>query len=565
MTQLESPLPDAMSASQRAKKALSRPRLIESRRPDAKSASQRATHTLGRADFLASLPTRFGPVWRFLQSVPALERVVNRRLINHGINLLPPRPYRLTTKADFTSADTLSDKTFNSRQLPPTDSLKLRTTPDPDEVLELFRRKEFIPCEKSTVLFAYLAQWFTDGFLRSDRSVVGKDERDITKNESTHEIDLAQLYGLTPEVTAKLRHRDQPMLLAYQEIGGEHYPPDLFSTQDERAPGFETLRVIGTEHVDVDNRQLLAMGSDVSNSQIGYAMLNTLFLREHNDIARQLAVAEGSRDWSQARIFAAARNVLTVLLIKVVIEEYINHIHPYHFQFRLDPRGFDRQPWMRPNWTAVEFNLLYRWHSLIPDNLLVGDDFLPLKETTFHTKHFFERHGLAALIHSASRQRAGRIGLRNTPEMLLYMVERPSILAGRKVRLRGYNQYRQACGFPRATSFEDISSDRDICAALREVHGHVDEIEFYTGLFAEDTRPNSVLPPLMGRLVGMHAFSQLLTNPLFAPDVHNEQTFSRRGLEIIDQTKSLADIVRRNVRPGREPMVKLTRAGWKRI
>ena len=534
--------------------------------PDAKlAAPARHPETMpSLTKFFASLPTRFGPAWRLLQSVPPLERVVNRWLINTGINVLPPRPYRLSTKGDFTSADTLSDKTFNCRQLEPTEASELRTKPAPDKVLELFRRNEFIPCDKSTVLFAYVAQWFTDGFLRSDRSVEGNDERDITRNESTHEVDLAQLYGLTPDVTKTLRDRDQPMLLAYQEMDGEHYPPDLFGAEGERAPVFKTLRVIGTKHADVDNSQLLAMGSDVSNSQIGYAMLNTLFLREHNRIARELAGAPGRRDWSQDSIFAAARNVLTVLLIKVVIEEYINHLHPYHFKFRLDPRGFDRQRWMRPNWVAVEFNLLYRWHSLIPDELQVGDELLPLEKTTFRTKDFFKRHGLAALIDTASRQRAGRVGLRNTPEMLLYMAERPSIEAGRKVRLRGYNAYREACGFPRATSFEDISSDPHICAALHKLYGNVDEVEFFTGLFAEDTRPNSVLPPLMGRLVALHAFSQLLTNPLFAPEIYNERTFSPRGLEIIDHTNSLADVVQRNVPEGNgAPLVKLTREGWK--
>jgi prostaglandin-endoperoxide synthase 2 len=542
--------------------------LMESTKSDATSAAQPAARpkkALKRTEFVESLPARFGPIWRFCQSVPLLERIVNRRAINEAIKVIPPRPYRLSTKADFSSTDTLSDRTFNCRQLEPTDTLRLRTAPAPDKVLELFRRDEFIPCEKSTVLFAYFAQWFTDGFLRSDRSVKGKDERDITKNESTHEIDLAQLYGLSPEVTKTLRDCDQPMLLAYQQIAGEHYPRDLFKADGERAPGFETLRVIGTNHDDVDSNQLLAMGSDVSNSQIGYAMFNTLFLREHNRIAYELTGAEGSRDWSQDRIFEAARNVLTVLLIKVVIEEYINHIHPYHFQFRLDPRGFDKQPWMRPNWTAVEFNLVYRWHSLIPDKLQVGDEFLDLKETTFRTKHFFERHGLAGIIDTASRQRAGRVGLRNTPEMLLYMAERPSILAGRKVRLRSYNEYRQACGFPRAKSFEEISSYPDVCAALRDVYGNVDEVEFYTGLFAEDTRRNSVLPPLMGRLVGGHAFSQVLTNPLFAPAIYNEQTFSRCGLGIIGQTKSLAEIVQRNVPSGDDKLlVKLTRRNWKR-
>ena len=117
---------------------------------------------------LASLPTRFGPIWRLLQSVRPVERVVNRRLINRGVNVVPPRPYRLSTKQDFTSQDSLTDKTYNARQLPPRRQDMQRPLPEAAEVVELFRREQFIPCEKSTVLFAYVAQWFTDGLIRSD-------------------------------------------------------------------------------------------------------------------------------------------------------------------------------------------------------------------------------------------------------------------------------------------------------------------------------------------------------------------------------------------------------------
>ena len=511
------------------------------------------------------LPARFGPLWRLIQRIRPLERAVNRLLINLAAGLLPPRPYRLSTKGDFTTQDTLTDKTFNCRQLPPTDSCEPRTTPDLGAVVELFERKQFIPCEKSTVLFAYVAQWFTDGFLRSDRSATG-EERDIRRNESTHEIDLAQLYGLNACDTDMLRDVEQSMLLAYQGEPGEELPPDLYDANGERVAQFAGLRMIGTssspKYKDVDKSQLLAMGSDASNTQIGYAMLNTLFLREHNRIARE--IAEENPSWSDDRIFGAARSVLTVLLIRVVIDEYINHIQPFHFQFRLDPRGFDKQPWMRPNWIAVEFNLLYRWHSLIPDRLEIGTQALELDKTTFRTKELLSTHGLAGLVDSASRQRAGKITLHNTPEFLK-RAESASIQAGRTVRLRGYNEYREACKFRPAQTFEDISSDAQTAGALRDVYDDVDEVEFYVGLFAEDIPSNSVLPPLMGRLVGLHAFSQLMTNPLFSPGLYNAETFSQRGMQIIDERPTLAEIVRRNIPDGsRPPLVALTREGWRR-
>jgi len=519
------------------------------------------------AELLGSLPSRFGPLWRTLQSAPPAERVVNRWLINKGVTVVPPRPYALSTKADFTSQDTLTDKTYNTRQLPPADPGYVESLPDAQAVVELFRREQFIPCEKSTVLFAYVAQWFTDGLLRSDRSVPGKDVRDIRRNESTHEVDIAQLYGLNDATTQMLRDPREPMLLAYQGEPGAELPPALYDAAGTRLDRFATLRTVGEKKQDdeVDKTQLLGMGSDAGNTQVGYAMLNTLFLREHNRIAREIAAANAS--WSDDRVFAAARSVLTVLLIKVVIEEYINHITPYHFRFRMDPRGFDKQPWMRPNWTAVEFNLLYRWHSLIPSKLNVGSrNDLDLEDTMFRTRQFLETEGLAALFDSASRQRAGRVGLRNTAEPLRWMADVHTIEHGRTVKLRSYNQYRVASKFKRAETFEDISSDPETTARLRELYeGNVDDVEFYVGMMAEDARPNSVLGPLVGRLVGLHAFSQLMTNPLFAPEIYGPQTFSERGMQIIKETRSLSEMVQRNVAAegGGTPLVALTRTDWR--
>ena len=86
------------------------------------------------------------------------------------------------------------------------------------------------------------------------------------------------------------------------------------------------------------------------------------------------------------------------------------------------------------------------------------------------------------------------------------------------------------------TDFDQISGVPAIQEALRDVYGHVDRIEFYVGLFAEDQRPNSVLPSLIGRMVGVDAFSQALTNPLLSARVFNASTFSPAGMEVIRET-----------------------------
>ena len=113
--------------------------------------------------------TNFAPAWGFLHSRPRLRRPVNRALINSAVLSVPTRPNPLSTLTDYTSWSSLTDRTYSSRHLPP---VAARDLPDAERVADLFTRTgDGVPCPKSTLLFAYFAQWFTDGFLRSDRSV----------------------------------------------------------------------------------------------------------------------------------------------------------------------------------------------------------------------------------------------------------------------------------------------------------------------------------------------------------------------------------------------------------
>ena len=144
-------------------------------------------------------------------------------------------------------------------------------------------------------------------------------------------------------------------------------------------------------------------------------------------------------------------------------------------------------------------------------------------------------------------QAGTKIGLFNTPDILVELTELPAIKLGRQLQLASYNDYRQLCGFPRVTRFEQISGDEFVQEKLKELYGHVDNIEFFVGLYAEDGRKNSTIPSLVARLIGIDAFSQALTNPLLSPNIFNKQTFSPVGWEIIQNTNTVSDLVNRNV------------------
>ena len=169
-----------------------------------------------RAEFFGL--THLSLLWKSLQRNEATERWVNGKLVDRATAKMPYRPNPFSTLAEYTSWDSLTNRVYSGRHLPPattsTDSLPKATA-----VAQLFIRQgdETKESRKSTVLFSYFAQWFTDGFLRSERPPNLADwnpldppedppwEDDPAKNDSTHEIDLLQIYGRNSKVTDQLR------------------------------------------------------------------------------------------------------------------------------------------------------------------------------------------------------------------------------------------------------------------------------------------------------------------------------------------------------------------------
>jgi prostaglandin-endoperoxide synthase 2 len=485
--------------------------------------------------------THFGPIWRLIQRSAWLRRRVNRTLINLAVRKTKPRPHQFSTIGSYTSWDSLTDRTFSGRHLPAADDAYVASLPPVEEVVNLFRRPAAGERQsiKSTLLFSHFAQWFTDGFLRTDRTFP-------LKNTSNHDIDLSPLYGTRAAHTALLRAKTGGRLKS-QVIRGEEYPPYYYDNNGNPSPEFLRLPIFAPESLPIERkRRLFAMGVERANNQVGFVMLNTLFLREHNRICAVLS--HEYPNWDSDRLFQTARNVVVVLLIKIVVEEYINHIAPYHFKFRADASSFWSEPWYRMNWMTVEFNLLYRWHSLVADHVLYDGQRLSLEQTFFNNDLLTSR-GLASWFDDASRQPSGEVSLFNTSTIEIMLdTERRSIELSRAAKVRSYNDYRAAFRYPRVTEFNQITGREEVQAALQRAYKNVDQVEFYVGLFAEDVRPGSALPALVGRMVGVDAFSQAFTNPLLSIHVFNAQTFSKKGLEIIESTRTLGDIVRRNVK-----------------
>ena len=494
-----------------------------------------------------------------------LGNIVNSFAINSTINVCRHRPHPWSTAHDYVSWTSLTDQHFSARHLP---AKRLENLPAPEVLLELFKRPagEQRLSNKSTCLFPAFAQYLTDGFIRTRMPNQGVDDENIRReNTSNHQIDLCPLYGRTPTQTAALRLKSETPgargRLKSQVIGGEEYAPFLFQDGVIKLE-FDVLDPpLGLDNFpDPELRaRIFAFGGDRANSAPQVAMINTLFLREHNRLAGLIEAAHN--DWDDERVFQTARNTVIVVFIKIVVEEYISHISPIPFRFKANPSVAWNAPWNKPNWVTTEFSLLYRWHSLIPDTITWNGTPYPAAATFMNNRPLLEG-GLVAGFADLSAQAAGRLGAFNTADALL-PVELRAIKQGRLCDLAPYSDYCKYVSLPRPKDFSDISTNPKVVDFLKTVYKSVDEVDFYVGLFAEDTNDNSPLPTLILRMVAVDAFSQALTNPLLSKSVFHKETFSKPGWDAIQSTASLRELLNRNSPGGvGDKQITMTLSTW---
>lgn len=502
-----------------------------------------------------------------VEAIEPLAAAVNRWAINRTISRARPRPHPLGTVHDYVSWRGLTDRRWSGRHLPP----KVReNAPAIDDLMGLFERRdgEQRLCPKSTCLFPAFAQYLTDGFLRTESenmTAPGDDPATrFRRNTSNHEIDLCTLYGRTFEQTNALRmcsdKKGEKGRLRSQIVKGEEYSP-YYHRDGKVDPDFEALDPpLGQSDLPPERlATLFAVGGDRVNSVPQVAMINTLLLREHNRVAGEVEAVHP--DWDDTRVFETTRNTIIVLFIKVMIEDYINHISPLPFGLRTDPTVGWKAAWNKPNWITTEFSLLYRWHALIPDEVPWGGQKRPIAQT-FMNNALLTDVGLLQAFSDISATPAGELGPRNTATPLLH-VEASSIQQDRACQLASFSDYCDYLGQPRPIGWDSISSDPEVAAMLAKHYSHPREVDFHVGLFCEDRVPNSPLPNLVLLFVALDAFSQALTNPLLSQHVFKPSTFSAPGWRTIQRTKTVRDIVDRNVQGGAgDAFIAMTRADW---
>ena len=324
-------------------------------------------------------------------------------------------------------------------------------------------------------------------------------------NRDTHWWDASQIYGDTEEYAAAIRNRDaEGNLLATIELADD---------------GLPTLAA----------EQLLDPRGPKANSWLGLALMQSLFLREHNAICRRLTVAHPDLKSDQERLYNVARLVNSALMAKIHTVDWTPAIiaHPttvtgMHanwfgllgekftstFGRLVDSEILFGIPGGGTHLDGVPFSLteefvaVYRMHPLLPDHLDVRSLATgqtrrthPLAELLADDVHDrMAEWSMDDLLYSFGRAFPGALTLHNFPEALRDL-PRPDaesidlatidVLRSRERGVPRYNEFRRHFRLPPAKSFADLTNNAEWAKQLERIYRNIDDVDLMIGLYAE--------------------------------------------------------------------------------
>ena len=252
-----------------------------------------------------------------------------------------------------------------------------------------------------------------------------------------------------------------------------------------------------------------------SSEQMALASLHTLFVREHNRIAKKLN--EINPHWTGDTIFEETRKIVGGMLQKITYEDYLPQLlgaYPI-------PRYTGYKYWVNPGVINSVAAAAYRFgHSTIRPSFDILDENhrkvgapIPLKHVFFNNS-YINRHGIDSLLLGLCAFGAEKVDRTFAVGIMHHLFERErlpglnlialNIQRGRDHGLPGYNDFRRYCKLTDARTFDhtanEISSEnRKILAELYNDDPTIADL-FVAGV-AETPLPGSQLGPTFSCLI----------------------------------------------------------------
>lgn len=384
-------------------------------------------------------------------------------------------------------------------------------------------------------------QWFdpnstgkmTIPMSRSAYSVAGGLRQQV--NSITAFIDGSQIYGVDAARSAALR----------TFVGGR------MKTSAGNLLPFNTAKLPNANDAHrVDDTKLFLAGDVRANENPELISMHTLFVREHNRIAAQIAQQHPAL--TDEQIFQQARRVVIAELQKITYNEFLPSIlgkpmPPY--------QGYQKNvnPGIATEFSTAAFRV---GHSMLGDDIeFLNNDGEEIREAMLLRDAFFNptvisETGIDPILKYLATDNAQEIDTMVVDDVRNFLFGAPgqggfdlaalNIQRGRDHGIADYNTVRAAYGLPRITRFDQITANKAMQAKLAATYGNVNKIDLWMGGLAEDHLPGSSMGATFTRII-VDQFIRLRAGDRFWYQAQPNQVPNMQNV-------TLASIIRRNTK-----------------
>ncbi|KAJ8322199.1 hypothetical protein KUTeg_000670 [Tegillarca granosa] len=361
---------------------------------------------------------------------------------------------------------------------------------------------------------------FTTSCMNFIRSTAGFPNGEIKPgprdqiNAITSFVDGSNVYGSSEDQMNELR-TGQNGLLKTSEF---NFPP----------PDSEEACIL-----DHTGEFCLKAGDERVNVVPHLQVMHTLFVREHNRIARLLA--QHKSGWNDQKIFQTTRKIIAAVLQHISYNEYLPILlgadvmaQEIGHESSQDTYDDAVNPSIKNAFGAAAFRY---GHSLIPSRqVYLLSDYSTREEhrleETFFRPHLLEQQNgarapdLSRWMSHDSSFKADRFIERGVRDFLFkdgdgnsFDLASLNIQRGRDHGLPAYNQWREFCGLPKALSFEVtdgglVDHTTEAAGLLSKTYSHVDDIDLFVGGLTETHKAGGIVGPTFSCIIAKQ-FSDL--------------------------------------------------------
>ena len=259
-----------------------------------------------------------------------------------------------------------------------------------------------------------------------------------------------------------------------------------------------------------DPAQFYVAGDERVNEQVGLTSVHTLFLREHNRLADEIATANPS--WTDEQIYQRARKLVGGEIQAITYNEFLPAL--------LGSHAPTIQSTYNENVNATvltEFSTaLYRvGHTMLSPQLMrmqndgteaLGGS-MSLRDAFFRPQNLASPNELEYFLKGLASAEQQDVDMHVVDDVRNFLFGDPipggfdlaslNIQRGRDHGLPDYNSLRVAFGLPAVTSFAEITSDPTMQAGLQSLYGDVNRIDAWVGALSEDHLAGASVGPLI--------------------------------------------------------------------